>query len=428
MAVYLLFISNTSFGQNPEWMVYNTSNSGLPDNGVNSIVIDADGNKWIGTENGLAFFDGINWIEYNISDSGLVDDRILTTAMDGSGIIWIGTFYGGLASFDGTNWIVDFSGLPCGTVGLVAIDENDLIWIQSDDFMEGGGCYFASFDGTNWTLYDESNSGLPSDGVSSMAFDGSGTKWFGTDNGLASYDGTNWTVYNISNSELPNNVVTSLAIDTDGNKWIGTENGLAMFNGTNWTIYDTTNSGIYDNDIQLVAIDPNSNKWIVSGNWRGGLECELTSFDGANWTGYNTTNSGLPSDHVTSMVFDGNGDKWFGTDAGLAIHNESGVVSIKPEIDLIVGDYLLHQNHPNPFNPVSTIRYDLSQASAVSLVVHDILGREVTRLIDGNMEPGYHQIQWDSRDATGRQVPSGIYIARLVTRGYSKAIKMVLLK
>ncbi|UCH63251.1 MAG: T9SS type A sorting domain-containing protein [Fidelibacterota bacterium] len=90
--------------------------------------------------------------------------------------------------------------------------------------------------------------------------------------------------------------------------------------------------------------------------------------------------------------------------------------------------YALHPAYPNPFNPVSTVRYDLPQASTVSLAVHDILGREVVRLVESYMEPGYHYAQWNGRDQLGRSVPSGIYIARLVTTEYSKSIKMVLLK
>ncbi|UCH61640.1 MAG: cadherin-like domain-containing protein, partial [Fidelibacterota bacterium] len=103
---------------------------------------------------------------------------------------------------------------------------------------------------------------------------------------------------------------------------------------------------------------------------------------------------------------------------------------------MIPQEYALHQNYPNPFNPVSTIRYELPQASEVSLVVYDILGREVTKLVDGYLEQGYHQVQWDGRNSSGRELPSGIYIARLVIPpvagqkawGYSKSIKMVLLK
>ncbi|MFC1547198.1 T9SS type A sorting domain-containing protein [Candidatus Neomarinimicrobiota bacterium] len=90
--------------------------------------------------------------------------------------------------------------------------------------------------------------------------------------------------------------------------------------------------------------------------------------------------------------------------------------------------FALHPAYPNPFNPVSTIRYDLPQAAPVTLSIYDLLGREMARLVDRYTEPGYHQTQWDGRDDTGRALPSGIYIARLVTPGYSKAIKMVLLK
>ncbi|UCH63704.1 MAG: cadherin-like domain-containing protein [Fidelibacterota bacterium] len=91
-------------------------------------------------------------------------------------------------------------------------------------------------------------------------------------------------------------------------------------------------------------------------------------------------------------------------------------------------EFALYQNYPNPFNPTSTIRYDLPQGSTVSLVVYDITGRDVARLVDQHMEPGYHQVVWDSRDKYGREVPSGIYIARLFTPEHIKSIKMVLLK
>ena len=50
---------------NSEWIVYNTSNSGLPDGMVTSLAIDKNGNKWIGTGEGLAKFDGVNWTVYN---------------------------------------------------------------------------------------------------------------------------------------------------------------------------------------------------------------------------------------------------------------------------------------------------------------------------------------------------------------------------
>ena len=90
---------------------------------------------------------------------------------------------------------------------------------------------------------------------------------------------------------------------------------------------------------------------------------------------------------------------------------------------VLPSEFALHQNYPNPFNPVSTLRFDLPQGSEVSLIVYDIRGRELTRLIDSYIEPGSHQVKWE-----GGEFPSGIYIARLVTPEYTKSIKMVLLK
>ncbi len=98
-------------------------------------------------------------------------------------------------------------------------------------------------------------------------------------------------------------------------------------------------------------------------------------------------------------------------------------------------EYALHPNYPNPFNPSTTVRFDLPEAAEVQLVVYDIRGREVVRLVNGRLEPAYHQITWNGRTAHGIDVPTGIYIARLhttptagVTPQYSKSIKMVMLK
>jgi hypothetical protein len=70
--------------------------------------------------------------------------------------------------------------------------------------------------------------------------------------------------------------------------------------------------------------------------------------------------------------------------------------------------FALHQGYPNPFNPTATIKFDMPEDGNVSLVVYDVLGREVTRLVDGFEEAGYRAATWN---ATG--VASGVYFARL---------------
>jgi sugar lactone lactonase YvrE len=167
-----------------EFIVYDKWNSGLPDNFIWSIAIDKQGNKWIGTPDGLAKFDGVNWTVYNTSNSGLPYNWVHAIAIDGGGNKWIGTSLG-----------------------------------------------LAKFDGVNWTVYKTSNSGLPDNFVMAIAIDGGGNKWIGTfGGGLAKFDGVNWTVYKTSNSGLPDNYVRAIVVDGQGNKWIGTDDGgLAVY-------------------------------------------------------------------------------------------------------------------------------------------------------------------------------------------------------
>ena len=64
----------------------------------------------------------------------------------------------------------------------------------------------------------------------------------------------------------------------------------------------------------------------------------------------------------------------------------------------------------------------------VRLTIYDLLGREVARLLDQRVGPGYHRVTWNGRDRSGREVPTGVYIARLATAEYAKSIKLILLK
>ncbi len=75
--------------------------------------------------------------------------------------------------------------------------------------------------------------------------------------------------------------------------------------------------------------------------------------------------------------------------------------------------YALHQNFPNPFNPTTLIRYDLPEASDVRLTVYTILGQEVSTLVDGVENPGFHTAQWNGTSDAGESLSSGLYIYRL---------------
>jgi hypothetical protein len=91
-------------------------------------------------------------------------------------------------------------------------------------------------------------------------------------------------------------------------------------------------------------------------------------------------------------------------------------------------EFALHQNYPNPFNPVTTINYDLPQQTHVNLMIYDILGREVVKLVSSEIPAGYQSVIWNTRNNFGQPVSAGIYFYQIQTKDFVKTRKMVLLK
>ncbi len=93
--------------------------------------------------------------------------------------------------------------------------------------------------------------------------------------------------------------------------------------------------------------------------------------------------------------------------------------------------FKLAQNYPNPFNPTTTIKVGIPQSSAnqvVSLKVFDVLGKEVTTLYKGTLQPGYHTFEWDGTNRNGHPVSSGIYFYQLQAGKTALMHKMILLR
>jgi hypothetical protein len=86
------------------------------------------------------------------------------------------------------------------------------------------------------------------------------------------------------------------------------------------------------------------------------------------------------------------------------------------------------QNHPNPFNPETTIEYSIKEDSNVLIEIYNIKGQKVKTLINGFREAGYHSVIWNGKDNNGKSVASGLYFYRMQTDNYQKIRKMVLLK
>ena len=91
-------------------------------------------------------------------------------------------------------------------------------------------------------------------------------------------------------------------------------------------------------------------------------------------------------------------------------------------------DFKLFQNHPNPFNPATRIRYEISRDMQVSLKIYNMAGQEVRTLFEAHLRAGSFTAEWDGRENSGGRAPSGVYVYRLSGAGFSEVRKMILLQ
>jgi len=98
------------------------------------------------------------------------------------------------------------------------------------------------------------------------------------------------------------------------------------------------------------------------------------------------------------------------------------------ELKVVPGNFALHQNFPNPFNPSTEIRFDLPEAGRVDLAIFNLMGQKIRTLSADQMTPGYHAIVWDGTNDLGSQVATGMYFYSIQTKGFNATKKMLFLK
>ncbi len=127
------------------------------------------------------------------------------------------------------------------------------------------------------------------------------------------------------------------------------------------------------------------------------------------------------------------GDRWheglynrdFDLDAVVAVHSRTSVMTMQntKQADL----FCLLANYPNPFNPSTTVQYELPEASHVRIEVMNVLGQRIAVLRDQSVPAGYHTVRWDGRTVSGERAGSGVYFCRMQAGAFVKTIKMMLL-
>ena len=292
-------------------------------NCINDIVIQ-DNYVWSATTGSLVRWnkaDG-SYKQFTEAD-GLASYYCSCIDKDAQGNIWIGTLKG-VQRFDGsafTTYNTSNSGLAGDTVKAIVVTKEGVVWAGTTEGL-------SRFDGTTWTGYTTSNSGIPSNYISAIAAENNGTVWvahyeYGNYKGVSSFDGTTWNNYTHENSGLGVNPVISIGVDANNTKWFGTSNKLYSFDGQTWS----GKSILYANDITL---DSDGVLWVASGFGGDNSQAtySLSSYDGSTWTDYPlAAKLDRPIMYYKCVNVDTDGTIWFVTQEfydSMSLHRYDG--------------------------------------------------------------------------------------------------------
>lgn len=314
-----------------------------------------------------------------------------------------------------TNWIRKYDSPENGHDYLKAIVTDDIgnIYVTGDSYKPGRNddiitIKYDAFGDTLWTRR-YAGSGNGDDRVYAMIIDSNGNVYLAASTFVAGNGIDCLTIKYSSSGELLwaktyseysfyNDVVTSITMDKFRNIYVS---GFSSTSSSN-LVYLTIK---YDND--------GNQKWTAK-------------YNGPGYNGYDATSSVFADDHGFVYVT--------GSSAGVSSHYDIATIkyfqtpsNVSENPSEWPTKYELFQNYPNPFNPSTRIRYQVPSISQVTLKVYDILGNEVTTLVNEEKPAGNYEVEFNPSSGI-RNLASGIYFYQLKTGEYKAVKKMLLIK
>ncbi|NNL22488.1 MAG: T9SS type A sorting domain-containing protein [Ignavibacteriaceae bacterium] len=354
---------------------------------INSDIIYAEsqfGNLGKSTNGGNSFFDATNGINSNEPTNW---DTPVIMDPNNSSVLYYGTNYLYRTTNGAANWskvspeLTDYSGGRLGTITTIAVapSNSNVIYVGTDD----SHIWVSDDNAANWT---EISNGLPIRWVTRVAVDPTNENIvYATFNGLKWKDpqphvfrstnkGTTWT--DIS-SNLPDAPVNAFVVDNLYPERLYLGNDVGMYfsynSGQSWYVLG---EGLPVLPVGDIEIHPATNELVAGTYGRSMYKIDLDSVSGVE-------NEGIS----------------------------------------IADNFVLEQNYPNPFNPTTTIEYTISNSQFVSLKVYDVLGNEITTLVNEVKSTGTYEVTFK---ADG--LPSGTYFYQLKAGPFSETKKMILIK
>ncbi len=303
-----------------------TSKEGLPQNTISSIAQDHEGFIWIGTDNGIARFDGLEFKQYDKTNTpSLKNNSITTLYMAEDQTLWVGTYGGGITLFRNNKfhhpaWLDKLPNKLVQAIAESRDEDGKSTWIGSI----GGGLIHLR--GNTFSSITDEN-GLSSNIVYDIEVDRNQRIWCATPNGLSCLEQGSFKTYSTRDG-LPSNNIKAVSQDQRGNLWIGTTAGLCVLRiqypqgrvSRNQFFTITQEDGLSDNYVRSVREDRNGNIWVAT---NGGLNrlapgthrllsrqsrvLDIQPF---------TAEDGLTDNSLLSLFEDRWGNLWMGTYGG----------------------------------------------------------------------------------------------------------------
>lgn len=290
---------------------------GLPESRVKTLCEDKFGYLWLGTQGGVARFDGFNFEVFS-TQHGLLSNNINYIFSDNKEEIWVATRFG-VALWQGNSFkvLTEKDGLVHNDVKYIFQDKKGNYWF-------GTASGISQYDGKNFKNFQQKE-GLT--GITwSIDEDKSGNIWVATSNGLYKISEGKITNYTTENG-LPSDYINTIHIDNKNRVWIGTDAGLSKFENNKFTNFNTENAFPFQNVLLITDTKSKKNstdsfsylKNIENSIWIG------TGSGAYRWNGDKnkieisiTENNGLLSPTITSILSDEYGVLWIATEGGLS--------------------------------------------------------------------------------------------------------------
>jgi len=140
---------------------------------------------------------------------------------------------------------------------------------------------------------------------------------------------------------------------------------------------------------------------------------------------------GMTLELLNPYLNNNDAENWVSSDVALGTPGQQNSTydALSNDIDEIIPSlFALHQNHPNPFNPTTSIEYDLPNDSYTVVTVFDVMGKHVKTLVEKNQSAGFKTIRWDAKNDEGESVAAGMYIYQIKSGVNIASKKMILLR